>query len=37
MQLRGDGGERQVPGSPEVAIAAAGGGPLGGCILLTRR
>jgi acetyl-CoA acetyltransferase len=35
-QLRGDGGERQVPGRPEVAVAAAGGGPLGGCVLLTR-
>ena len=37
VQLRGEGGERQVPGSPEVAVAAAGGGPLGGCLLLTRR
>lgn len=37
VQLRGDGGERQVAGSPEVAIAAAGGGPLAGCLLLTRR
>jgi acetyl-CoA acetyltransferase len=36
-QLRGEAGERQVAGSPEVALAAAGGGPLGGCILLTRR
>ena len=36
VQLRGEGAERQVPGSPEVAIAAAGGGPLGGCLLLTR-
>jgi acetyl-CoA acetyltransferase len=35
-QLWGDGGERQVPGDPEVAVAAAGGGPLGGCLLLTR-
>jgi acetyl-CoA acetyltransferase len=35
-QLRGEGGERQVPGRPEVAVAAAGGGPLGGCVLLTR-
>ena len=40
-QLWGEGGERQVvrPGGrqPEVAVAAAGGGPLGGCLLLTRR
>jgi acetyl-CoA acetyltransferase len=40
VQLRGDGGERQVvrPGGrqPEVAVAAAGGGPLAGCLLLTR-
>ncbi|HEX2486086.1 MAG TPA: thiolase family protein [Myxococcota bacterium] len=35
-QLRGDAGGRQVPGRPEVAVAAAGGGPLGGCVLLTR-
>jgi acetyl-CoA acetyltransferase len=36
LQLRGDGGERQVPGSPEVAAVAAGGGPIAGCMLLTR-
>jgi acetyl-CoA acetyltransferase len=36
LQLWGEGGERQVPGSPEVAVAAAGGGPLAGCLLLTR-
>jgi len=24
-----------VPGGPQVAVAAAGGGPLGGCLLLT--
>jgi acetyl-CoA acetyltransferase len=35
VQLRGDGGERQIPGA-EVAIAAAGGGPVAGCLLLTR-
>ncbi len=35
VQLRGHGGERQVPGDPEVAVAAAGGGPLAGCLLLT--
>jgi acetyl-CoA acetyltransferase len=36
VQLWGEGGARQVPGDPEVAVAAAGGGPLGGCMLLTR-
>ena len=40
LQLWGDAGERQVsrPGNrePEVAVAAAGGGPLAGCLLLTR-
>jgi acetyl-CoA acetyltransferase len=39
-QLWGEGGERQVvrPGDrrPEVAVAGAGGGPLAGCLLLTR-
>jgi acetyl-CoA acetyltransferase len=35
VQLRGEGGERQVAGA-EVAIAAAGGGPVAGCLLLTR-
>ena len=36
VQLWGEGGERQVPGVPEVAVAAAGGGPLGGCMLISR-
>ena len=36
LQLWGDGGARQVPGDPRVAVAAAGGGPLGGCLLLVR-
>lgn len=36
VQLWNDAGARQVPNSPEVAIAAAGGGPLAGCLLLTR-
>jgi acetyl-CoA acetyltransferase len=35
VQLRHEGGQRQVPGGPEVAIAA-NGGPAGGCLLLTR-
>jgi acetyl-CoA acetyltransferase len=37
MQLWGEGGARQVPGNPQVGIAAAGGGPLAGCVLLTRQ
>jgi acetyl-CoA acetyltransferase len=40
-QLWGVAGERQVvrPGGrrPEVGVAAAGGGPLAGCLLLTNR
>ena len=36
LQLWGEAGERQVSGPPQVAVAAAGGGPLGGCLLLTR-
>ena len=34
LQLWGEAGDRQVPGA-RVAVAAAGGGPLAGCILLT--
>jgi acetyl-CoA acetyltransferase/uncharacterized OB-fold protein len=34
-QLRGTCGERQVPDC-EVAVVAAGGGPIAGCLLLTR-
>lgn len=37
IQLWGEGGKRQVPGKPQVGIAAAGGGPLAGCMLITRR
>jgi len=37
QQLWGEGGPHQVPGDPQVAVAAAGGGPLGGCLLLTRQ
>jgi acetyl-CoA acetyltransferase len=36
VQLWGEGGARQVPNGPRVAVAAAGGGPLGGCMLLSR-
>jgi acetyl-CoA acetyltransferase len=35
-QLRGEGGERQVPGEPEVAVVSNGGGPIAGAMLLTR-
>jgi hypothetical protein len=35
LQLRGEAGERQLSSDPEVALVAAGGGPLGGAILLT--
>ena len=35
VQLRGAGGERQA-GSPQVAVVANGGGPVAGCVLLTR-
>ena len=36
IQLWGEAGERQVAGRPEVGLTAAGGGPLAGCMLLTR-
>ncbi len=36
VQLRGDGGERQVGGTPEVAAVANGAGFTTGCMLLTR-
>jgi acetyl-CoA acetyltransferase len=35
-QLWGQAGERQVAGEPEVAIAAAGGGPMAASLVLTR-
>lgn len=35
LQLRGEAGERQLARRPEVAVAAAGGGPIAGCLLLT--
>jgi acetyl-CoA acetyltransferase len=37
LQLRGEAGARQVSGSPEVAVVANGGGPIAGCLLLTRQ
>jgi acetyl-CoA acetyltransferase len=36
VQLRGEGGARQVAGPPEVAVVGLGGGPIAGCALLTR-
>jgi acetyl-CoA acetyltransferase len=36
VQLRSEGGERQVAGDPEVAILSSGGGHPGGVMLLTR-
>ncbi|MET0883062.1 MAG: thiolase family protein [Acidimicrobiales bacterium] len=35
-QLWGEAGQRQVGGDPEVAVAAAGGGPLAASLVLTR-
>lgn len=36
LQLRGEAGERQVQRQPQVAVVSAGGGPIAGCMLLTR-
>jgi acetyl-CoA acetyltransferase len=36
LQLRGEGGVRQVGGGPEVAAVANGGGPVAGAMLLTK-
>jgi len=36
LQLRGEGGDRQIPRRPEVALVSAGGGPAAACLLLTR-
>jgi acetyl-CoA acetyltransferase len=36
LQLRGEAGDRQVAGRPEVGVVANGGGPISGCLLLTR-
>jgi acetyl-CoA acetyltransferase len=35
LQLRGQAGDRQLARRPETAVAAAGGGPIAGCVLLT--
>lgn len=36
VQLRGQGGDRQIPGDPRVAVATSGGGPLATALLLAR-
>jgi len=36
VQLRGQGGARQIKGDPKVAVAASGGGPLASVLLLAR-
>jgi acetyl-CoA acetyltransferase len=36
LQLRGQAGERQVAGSPQVAVVAGGAGPIAGCMLFKR-
>lgn len=36
LQLRGQAGARQVPSGPEVAVVSNGGGPIAGCMLLTK-
>lgn len=36
LQLRGQGGARQIPGDPRVAVCASGGGPLATALLLAR-
>ena len=36
LQLRGDAAEHQVARQPEVAVVSNGGGPIAGCLLLTR-
>jgi acetyl-CoA acetyltransferase len=36
LQLRNEAGDRQVAGPPEIAVVANGGGPVSGCMLLTR-
>jgi acetyl-CoA acetyltransferase len=35
-QLRGNGGARQIPGDPRVAVCTSGGGPLATALLLAR-
>ena len=36
VQLRGQGGARQIPGDPRVAVATSGGGPMAAALLLAK-
>lgn len=36
VQLRGEGGARQIAGDPKVAVATSGGGPMAAALLLAR-
>jgi acetyl-CoA acetyltransferase len=36
VQLRGEGGARQIPGDPRVAVATSGGGPMATALLLAK-
>jgi acetyl-CoA acetyltransferase len=36
VQLRGNGGARQIPGDPRVAVCTSGGGPLATALLLAK-
>ena len=36
IQLRGEGGVRQIPGDPKVAVATSGGGPMATALLLAK-
>ena len=36
VQLRGEGGVRQISGDPKVAVATSGGGPMAAALLLAR-
>ena len=36
VQLRGEGGARQIKGDPKVAVATSGGGPMAAALLLTK-
>lgn len=36
VQLRGQGGTRQIKGNPKVAVATSGGGPMAAALLLTK-
>jgi acetyl-CoA acetyltransferase len=36
VQLRGDGGARQIKGDPTLAVATSGGGPMAAALLLAR-